>query len=236
MAELTRMAAQDSSSLVRLVLASTMQRMPFGQRLSVAAGLVTRKEDASDKNIPLMVLVRAHPHRRNRPIRPGGNRCDERVARNQQIRHPRLAEDISSQPGPLNAVVAAAVTRSAEFQSDVVDGLALGLQGQQNVAKPAAWDALSKTARASADAGLVARVRALDMLVGGAAGLDEARRIALDESAEPTARRGALQALIDRARARFATARRAADTRAGAPPVLPRQPWRSSTIPPLPRF
>ncbi len=55
MAELTRMAAQDSSSLVRLVLASTMQRMPFGQRLSVAAGLVTRKEDASDKNIPLMV-------------------------------------------------------------------------------------------------------------------------------------------------------------------------------------
>ena len=54
-AELTRMAATDPSSLVRLVLASTMQRMPFSQRLAVASGLVTHKEDATDKNIPLMV-------------------------------------------------------------------------------------------------------------------------------------------------------------------------------------
>jgi hypothetical protein len=44
MTELTRMAAQDPSSLVRLVLASTMQRMPFGSRPAIAASLVARKE------------------------------------------------------------------------------------------------------------------------------------------------------------------------------------------------
>ena len=196
MTELTRMAAQDPSSLVRLVLASTMQRMPFGQRLSVAAGLVTRKEDASDKNIPLMVWYALIPIAETDPSGLAAIAATSELRATSKYVTRRLAEDISSRPGPLNAVVAAAVTRSAEFQSDVVDGLALGLQGQQNVAKPAAWDALSKTARASADAGFVARVRALDMLVGGAGGLDEARRIALDESAESAARRGALQALM----------------------------------------
>src|SRR5213075_1762265 len=35
-AEFTRMAAQDPSSLVRLVLASTMQRMPFALRPGIA--------------------------------------------------------------------------------------------------------------------------------------------------------------------------------------------------------
>src|SRR5690606_21957546 len=55
LAEFARMAAEDSSSLVRLVLSSTLQRMPFNLRPAIAAGLLSHKEDATDKNLPLMV-------------------------------------------------------------------------------------------------------------------------------------------------------------------------------------
>jgi putative membrane-bound dehydrogenase-like protein len=195
MTELTRMAAQDPSSLVRLVLASTMQRMPFGSRPAIAASLVARKEDATDKNIPLMVWYALIPLAESDPGALAAIAAKSELRATSKYMTRRLAEDISIRPGPLNTIVAAAVARSADYQSDVVDGLTLGLQGQQNVTRPSAWDALSKAARTSADAGFVARVRALDMLIGGAEALDEARRIALDDAAEAAARRSALQAL-----------------------------------------
>ena len=196
MTELTRMAAQDPSSLVRLVLASTMQRMPFSQRLAIAAGLVARKEDAADKNIPLMVWYALIPVAETDPTALAAIAAGSELRATSKYVTRRLAEDISIRPGPVNTVLAAAVTRSTEFQSDVVDGLTLGLQGQQGVAKPAAWEALSKNARASADADVVARVRALDMLIGGAEALDEARRLAMDDTADAAARRAALQSLL----------------------------------------
>ena len=97
----------------------------------------------------------------------------------------------------MNTLVAAAAGRSEEFQTDVVDGLTLGLQGQRGVAKPAAWDAFAKTASASANAAFAAKVRALDTLVGGAGALDDARRVAQDASAAAPDRRAALQSLLD---------------------------------------
>ena len=55
---------------------------------------------------------------------------------------------------PIRAMPSAS-TRAEDFQTDVIEGLALGLQGQQAVSKPAAWDALAKEAAASPNAALV---------------------------------------------------------------------------------
>ncbi len=54
-ADLARMSNEDRSGLVRLVLASTMQRLPVANRAEIAAGLASRSEDATDHNMPLMV-------------------------------------------------------------------------------------------------------------------------------------------------------------------------------------
>ena len=69
LAKFSRMARSDSSSRVRLCLASGLQRLPLQQRWSIAAALVARAEDAGDQNLPLMIwygvepLIEADPDR-----------------------------------------------------------------------------------------------------------------------------------------------------------------------------
>jgi putative membrane-bound dehydrogenase-like protein len=56
-----KLARQDPSALVRLYLASALQRVPVEKRWDVLAGLVGHAEDASDQNLPLMVWYAAEP-------------------------------------------------------------------------------------------------------------------------------------------------------------------------------
>ena len=49
------MAAKDASPVVRLYLASAMQRMSLDKRWDIAAGLVTHAEDADDHNLPKLI-------------------------------------------------------------------------------------------------------------------------------------------------------------------------------------
>jgi hypothetical protein len=56
-----KMAREDTSPLVRLYLASALQRTPPAKRWDVLSGLVAHAEDASDQNLPLMVWYAAEP-------------------------------------------------------------------------------------------------------------------------------------------------------------------------------
>jgi putative membrane-bound dehydrogenase-like protein len=64
-----KMAREDKSPLVRLYLASALQRLPLAERWELAAALVAHGEDAADHNLPLMIwygiepLVPADPRR-----------------------------------------------------------------------------------------------------------------------------------------------------------------------------
>ena len=197
LAELTRLASADPSSLVRLVLASTMQRMPFSQRGTVAAGLLSHKEDATDKNLPLMVWYALIPLAESNPSSLASLGAKSELRATSKYIARRLAEDVNTKPAPVNDLIAAASSRSEEFQADVIDGLTQGLQGQQGVSKPAAWDAFSKKAAVSTNAAFVEKVRALDVALGSAEALAQARRTALDAAAAPAARKAALQSLAD---------------------------------------
>ena len=59
--QFAKMARQDRSALVRLYLASGLQRVPPAERWDVLAGLLASDEDASDQNLPLMVWYAAEP-------------------------------------------------------------------------------------------------------------------------------------------------------------------------------
>jgi putative membrane-bound dehydrogenase-like protein len=56
-----KLAERDTSPLVRLYLASALQRVPAAKRWDVLAGLLAHGEDASDHNQPLMVWYAAEP-------------------------------------------------------------------------------------------------------------------------------------------------------------------------------
>ena len=59
--ELARLAREDKSPVVRLYLASALQRLPIDQRGDILAGLVAHAEDATDHNLPLMYWYAAEP-------------------------------------------------------------------------------------------------------------------------------------------------------------------------------
>jgi putative membrane-bound dehydrogenase-like protein len=60
-ARLSALALKDPSSVVRLYLASALQRMPLRERYFVATGLARRIEDANDPNVPLMTWYGIEP-------------------------------------------------------------------------------------------------------------------------------------------------------------------------------
>ena len=59
--DFVRMAREDKSPLVRLYLASAMQRLPAIQRVPVLKALLARAEDAADRNLPLMYWYATEP-------------------------------------------------------------------------------------------------------------------------------------------------------------------------------
>ena len=61
LAQFAVMARDDASPLVRLYLASALQRTPPPDRWAVLTGLVAHAEDADDHNLPLMVWYAAEP-------------------------------------------------------------------------------------------------------------------------------------------------------------------------------
>jgi hypothetical protein len=55
------MATRDASPLVRLHLASALQRLPVSDRWEIAAGLISHQEDIDDPNIPLVTWYGIEP-------------------------------------------------------------------------------------------------------------------------------------------------------------------------------
>ena len=61
LARFAALAKQDSSALVRLYLASALQRVPPEKRWDAVAALLARAEDRGDANQPLMAWYAAEP-------------------------------------------------------------------------------------------------------------------------------------------------------------------------------
>lgn len=194
---LTRTANADSSALVRLALASTLQRLPVGSRVELARALVAHKEDAHDHNLPSLIwyglipVADAMPH----TLVTVAGECELPLTRKLIAR--RLAEDIERKPWLVNFLLEAASTKPEPFQGDILSGLAEGLAGWRKATKPSAWDAFAKLIDKSANAALRDRVRDLSVVFGDGRALDEVKRVALAKDADMNARKAALQTLIE---------------------------------------
>jgi putative membrane-bound dehydrogenase-like protein len=194
---LTRMAKADSSALVRLALASTLQRLPVSERFELAAGLVARAEDAADHNLPALIwyglipVADVHPE-----VLPKiADVCELPLTRRFIAR--RLAEDIETEPGFVNALLLLAAAKSEAFRSDILDGIAEGLAGWRKATKPPAWEAVAKKFSGSVSPAIRDRVRELSVVFGDGRALDEVKSVALDKDADLNSRKAALQTLVD---------------------------------------
>jgi putative membrane-bound dehydrogenase-like protein len=195
-ADLRRVAANDTSGLVRLAVAATLQRLPLEHRPDVAAALLARPEDAADHNLPLLVWYGLMPTVDRDPARAADLALAARWPKTQRLIARRLAGLIDSQPAGVNRLVAAvAALPGADVERNLIEGIAAGLAGLRRAPKPAAWDAVV-TRLGGGESPVAAVVRELSAVFGDGRALDDLRRLVLDEQADAGLRRSALEALV----------------------------------------
>jgi putative membrane-bound dehydrogenase-like protein len=195
--EFARLAKSDPSALVRLALATVLQRLPASERAGLAAPLLAHSEDANDHNLPLMLWYGLIPVGDAAPgtLATLAANCQLPLTRKLMAR--RLGEDLEKNPEPLNDLLKRAVTQSESFQADILAGLSEAVRGWRKAQPPAAWEALQDKLASTHNALLNERMRDLSVLFGDGRALDEVKRIALDNKSDLASRRAALQTLIE---------------------------------------
>ena len=196
--ELVRMAESDPSGLVRLTLASTLQRLPVRQRAGLAGGLLGHSEDSGDHNLPLMVWYGLIPLADADPSAVARLGSAAGLSTTRRLIARRLAEDLGRDPGPIGELLDRAASQGDRgLRTDILVGLAEGVRGWRKAAKPPAWDRFASTFAEGGDRPSLDRVRDLNVLFGDGRALDELRRLALDDKGDLEVRRSALLALIE---------------------------------------
>src|SRR5688572_6444251 len=205
LAHLQRQAKNDSP-VVRMYVASALQRLPYEQRWAVLETLVARSEDAADHNLPSMYWHAAEP--------AVGADTERGIALAKKAAIPlirefiarRLTQSATSVAGsdpakvdtkPLTAL-AALLTEATDqsVQRDVIIGMTDGLRGWPSVPSPKGWDAVYAKLGSHADETLRARVQELSVVFGEERAMAALRETVKDGSADPAQRRKAIEALV----------------------------------------
>lgn len=138
-ARLIQLAREDQSPLVRLTIASSLQRLAIDQRIEVARELAVHQSDASDHNLPLMVWFGLIPMARNTPsdlaelaARSNWPTLTRSIAR-------RCGELIASQPDVADQLLANSLECSLEHRIEILRGLSEGMAGLRQVTPPESW-------------------------------------------------------------------------------------------------
>ncbi|MEO6437001.1 MAG: family 16 glycoside hydrolase, partial [Tepidisphaeraceae bacterium] len=200
------MAKSDPSPVVRLYLASALQRMAPADRWTILDNLVAHSDDASDHNLPLMYWYAAEP-----AMAADMNRGVE-LAKKSKI--PLLRELIARRlcaiaaadakgdvanvnVEPLNALTKLLTeTDDAAFQKDILAGMSDGLRGWPRLPTPENWSAVYDKLSASADDAVRNRAQELSVVFGEERALASLRNTVADDSANLGVRKNAIEALV----------------------------------------
>lgn len=190
--ELVRLASTDDSSLVRLTLASTLQRLPVEHRAILASALVGHAGDAEDHNLPLMIWYGLMAVADERPAELVGVAGECRLPLPLMLISRCLAEQIEDEPLPVQQLLDLAVIRE-ELRVTILTGISQGLKGWRRAPKPENWDNVV----AASDPRTASLVTELSVVFGDGRAMDDLRRI-LDGTtpSTPETRMAALNALI----------------------------------------
>ncbi|MBS0207856.1 MAG: c-type cytochrome [Planctomycetes bacterium] len=193
---LVELASADDSGLVKLALASALQRLPVNYRWQLALTLAKDSAFAEDHNLPAMVWFGLIPVADAHPEQVVTVAAFAKWPKLRQWIARRLSEDQSKRPEPLNLLLSAAVDIHPDFLADALAGMTDGLAGLHKAPKPASWEKVQAAVEKTGDEHQRELLRDLSVLFGDGRALDEVRKIALDGKADLNQRRVALETLI----------------------------------------
>ncbi len=197
MNDFCNVASRDGSGLVRLALASTLQRMPVAHRATLAQQLMRRQEDADDHNLPLLVWYGLVPVASAEPMALANLAVTSRWPKTQRLMARRLAEQLDEHPDAMEKLLAhVSQSADAKVRRNLLQGISDGLKGWRRAPEPKNWAEVARAVSADRDDATMVIVRDLSVLFGDGRALEEVRGIVLDPEADIGLRRSALETLV----------------------------------------
>ncbi|HEV2292608.1 MAG TPA: PVC-type heme-binding CxxCH protein [Tepidisphaeraceae bacterium] len=204
--KLATLAKSDPSPIVRLYIASALQRVPLEQRWPILEALVAHSEDAADHNLPLMYWYAAEPAVGTNPERAITLAKTSTIPLIREFIARRLTQTATAVAGSdpakvdTKSLTALASLLSASddnaLQRDVIAGMTDGLRGWPSVPSPKGWDAVYAKLGSHADETLRARVQELSVVFGEDRAMAALRETVGNVGADPAERRKAIEALV----------------------------------------
>lgn len=136
-----QMAARDGSPVVRLYLASAMQRIGKTDAWRIAEALVAHEEDGTDHNLPSMIWFGLEPLVAHDPAKGLALAAESRI--------PMIAEYTARRTVDADATdqLLAALAKNPRTIIHMLRGMRDGLEGRSDLTAPPAWTALNEKLR-----------------------------------------------------------------------------------------
>jgi putative membrane-bound dehydrogenase-like protein len=200
--KLAALAVKDPSPLVRLYLASGLQRLALDQRWPIALGLLHHGQDAQDAYLPLMIWYGIEPL-----VPADRDRSVTLLARAQiPLVREYLARRLTSlaDPGAVDRPLPGlppllrllGLADDPVLHRDILRGMHEALSGLRQMAMPDGWPAVYPVLAESPYPEVRERALALAVLFDDQRALASLRKTVTDPKAAPAARQGALQMLV----------------------------------------
>jgi putative heme-binding domain-containing protein len=150
LAALSDLARGDETPIVRLYIASAVQRLPLEQRWDILTGLLAQANDADDHNLPLMYWYAAEPLAAVDPVRALKLAAEGNIPRVLEFMVRRIGA--SGTPDSLDVLVREVdSTTDDDTRLAILRGIRSGLRGRRQVPMPASWTDVSTKLAASRD-------------------------------------------------------------------------------------
>lgn len=193
LARMAELAAEDSSTRVRLYLAAGLQRLPVTQRWPIAEALVTHGEDADDHNLPLMNWYAIEPLAADDPARAMRLAFSSQISVVAKFLTRRLAADDKT----LDTVARAlAEVRDPARQAMIIEQMLAAFEGRVNIPLPPSWSPAYERLAKSASPEIREQADTVAVALGDQRVFPRMRRQLLDGTAKMESRKRALEILV----------------------------------------
>ncbi len=190
---LEQLAMSDKSALVRLYLASALQRLPLENRWQIARGLVRHADDAADHNLPLMIWYGVQPLVTADPA--------QALALANQSAIPTVRRFIYRRAATDSVAINHLLRSLAAIEDDTKRKLILGeitaaIAKQGRLEMPKQWPDVYRKLAASKDETIREQAQLITVKFGDSSIFPALREIVRDQDAKPSSRASALSALL----------------------------------------
>jgi putative membrane-bound dehydrogenase-like protein len=196
---LRELARSDPSPVVRLELASALQRLPLEHRWPIVTELVRHRSDATDANLPLMYWYAIEPLVTTDPERALRLALTAEVPLVRRFIARRLADEAAAHGDrfDLAPLVMALKVAPETVRGDLLAGTREGLRGRKKLTMPKGWPAVYAAVTAANDPLAREHAVALALIFGDTQALADLRQCVTDPRADPTERVQGLESLIE---------------------------------------